>query len=111
MYLSYTTQKPTFIMILFTMWNAFWFICKNYYFFGLLYIMMCFYFCITECWKMYLCEFHYECVLIRARNCAIFGMFAITTVVIICLVRLTENRMTSDAQQENQHRHRPLKSG
>ena len=58
---------------------------------------------------MYLCEFHYECVLIRARNCAIFGVFAISTVVIICLVRLTE--ITSDAQQENQHRRRPLKNG
>ena len=111
MYLPYTRQNPTLIMIISTMWNALWFLCKNYYLFGVIYIIMCFCLCITECWRMYLCEFQYECVRIRARNCAIFGVFAISTVVKICLVRLSEIRMTSDAQQENQHRRRPLKNG
>ena len=71
---------------------------------------MCFFACVIQCLRMYLCNFHYKCVRHHTHNCATIGELAFSTVLIIQIIA----RMTSDAQQENVHRHcqrRPLKNG
>ena len=72
-----------------------------------------FFVCVIQCWSMYLCKFHYECVRIHTSNCAHIGVLAFIVVTThFFFTRLN----TSDTQQETErlHRHRqrqPPKNG
>ena len=115
MYLSYTRQNSTLIIILYTMWYAFWFLCDYSFFIGLCYVIYCFFVCVSECWSMYLCEFDHECVRIRTSKCVFNGVLAFVVVLLMCLNRLTEIPSivgtTSDVQLHRHRQHRSLKNG
>ena len=90
------------------MTNVLW--SANYIFYGLGNVFMCFLFYVIECWRMYLCEFNYECVRIHTSNCAYIGVLSFLAVIAMLLIRL----ISSYSQQETErlHRHRqPLKNG
>ena len=90
------------------MLNAIWFSCDNCYLFGLGHIIICFCTCLIAFWRMYLCQFHYECVCIFMCQCVFVGVFAFVTVIFMCLTRLIQTRsiagITSDAQLNRQRR-------
>ena len=50
------------------------------FFFVLCHLIVCFFVCVIECWSMYLCKFHYECVRIHTSNCAHIGVLAFIVV-------------------------------
>ena len=104
MYFSSTRHSLTFIII----WNVY---CFFNFFFGICFIIKCLFLCVTECWSMYLCDFHYECVRIRTPNCAFFAVLAFLSVILICLARRTLASITSDAKLHRHRHRRPLKNG
>ena len=60
---------------------------------------------------MYLCEFHYECVLIRTYNCVLDGVLGFFALIILCVTRRTEIRSIAGITSRRLLQRRPLRNG
>ena len=94
------------------MWNFLRFELNYLYYYGLCFIVMCFFGCCMQCLRMYWCNFHYNCVRIYTTNCATFCVLACLVLFTIYWMRNIENQAIARITRDAQHRQRrPLKNG
>ena len=79
---------------------------------GIFNVVMCFFYCCSQCLSMYWCNFHYNCVRFYTLNCAIIIVLVFLLVLFIFLIRFIQNRTIARMIRDAQHRQRrPLKNG